>query len=101
MRKIEKEMIAAIRAGADRKLGNTEVRNEGGFSSVYLHGSLIAREMADKSWKFNLCGWNTPTTRSRLNALAREFGRPGVYNTAGKPYLDDRECTPVPLTLWF
>ena len=68
MRKIEEQMLEAIRKNRNFKCRNTEVKSKNGFSKVYLHGNHIAtycRRFID----FNLCGWNTPTTRSRLNAI--------------------------------
>lgn len=73
MRVIERKMIAAIQAGKGMRNGNTEVRvNDGGKWCVLLHGNLIADGDAT-SFSFTLAGWNTPTTRSRVNALLRAF----------------------------
>jgi hypothetical protein len=83
MRVIEKQMIEAIKAGKNWLNGNTRVRHDpvvGGCEvEVYLHGNLIAKRFfrgEDKpgEWQITLAGWNTPTTRSRLNALIKEFG---------------------------
>lgn len=80
MRKIEQAMIEAVKTGRPLKSGNTQVNHAGSIVEVYLYGSLIARnDTADAlkpGWRWNLCGFNTATTRSRINALAGEF-RPG------------------------
>lgn len=68
MRKIEEEMLEAIRKQRNFKRGNTRVRTGRNFSNVYLHGNHIAIITATTK-KFNMCGWNSVTTRSRLNAL--------------------------------
>jgi hypothetical protein len=82
MRVIEKQMIEAVKAGKNWLNGNTRVHHDpvvGGCEvEVYLHGNLIAKRFfrgEDKpgEWKITLAGWNTPTTRSRLNALIQEF----------------------------
>lgn len=76
-RKIENEMIRAIRIGQDWSKDNTRVHHDpvigGAETEVYLHGHLIAKRFIGCAWSFNLCGWNTPTTRSRLSAICREF----------------------------
>lgn len=103
MHKIEQAMIRAVSSERTRMpSGNTQVRKEGDFLSVYLHGNCIARQMDDGTWMFNLCGWNTPTTRSRINALAREFGHSGVWNKQHCPMTGNAwSPTPVPLNGWF
>lgn len=70
MRKIEEAMVRAVRTRTSRKFGNTEVRCQAGRIVVLLHGNRIA-ECRDHQWYFCLAGWPTPTTRSRINALAQ------------------------------
>ncbi len=83
-KKIEQAMIAAIKAGKEWKRANTYVLS-GSNTYVRLHGNVIARRIDGGPWEFNLCGWNTPTTRSRINAIAREFGRQPVQQYRGEP----------------
>ena len=74
MRKIEQQMIAAIKGNTDWKSANTEVvSQQDGVSFVYLHGNKIA-EVGDDFLKLYDGGWQTTTTKSRLNALLSEFG---------------------------
>ena len=79
MRKIETQMIAAIKNSIDWKSANTEVINfyddekQLVVTSVYLHGNLIA-EVDDCSLKLFDGGYQSKTTKSRLNALLSEFG---------------------------
>ena len=82
MRKIESLMNRAIAAGKDWKNANTEVINADGVSSVYLHGNLIA-EITDDAMKIFDGGWQSNTTKSRLNALLSAFGHHGecVYQS--------------------
>lgn len=96
MRKIEAQMIQAIRTLSGRadfsgrllKSGNTEVwqehnqpRGTYGYQrtiKVKLHGYTIAEFYADEdSFKLADCGWQTVTTKSRLNALLSVFN-PGA-----------------------
>lgn len=73
MRKIESEMIAAVKGDINWSKDNTSVIIEDGISKVYLHGNLIA-EVDDVSLKLYDGGYQSKTTKSRLNALLSEFG---------------------------
>ena len=78
MRKIESQMIKAIKSETDWKSGNTKVVNffnDGDkcvVSSVFLHGNKIA-EITDTDMTIFDGGWQSNTTKSRLNALCDEF----------------------------
>jgi hypothetical protein len=74
MRKIELQMNAAIHANKDWQSGNTSVHfnSESGVSVVRLHGNKIA-EVTDNDMTIFDGGWQTTTTKSRLNALCSEF----------------------------
>tara|TARA_Y100001935_G_scaffold41732_1_gene33839 strand:+ start:130 stop:489 length:360 start_codon:yes stop_codon:yes gene_type:complete len=78
MRKIEQQMIDAIKSETDWKSGNTKVVNffnDGHkcvVSSIFLHDNLIA-EVTDDDMTIFDGGWQTNTTKSRLNALCDEF----------------------------
>ena len=76
MRKIEQQMNEAILNRQDFKKDNTEVITIRGNSFVYLHGNHIAT-VGDT---LDICdaGWQTVTTKSRLNALLNEFAE-GCY----------------------
>ena len=77
MRKIESQMNAAIRDFRHWKSGNTEViADHDGVSRVYLHGNKIA-EVGDNFIVLMDGGWQSNTTKSRLNAILREHGCPG------------------------
>ena len=73
MRKIETQMIAAVKGKINWREDNTSVIFEDGISKVYLHGSKIA-EVGDDFLKLYDGGYQTKTTKSRLNALLSEFG---------------------------
>ena len=63
MRKIEREMIAAIKRGKNWKNGSTEVAcmdcvtHQSIRVDVKLHGNTIAVRDANGVWRYNLCGW--------------------------------------------
>ena len=76
MRKIERLMNAAITAGKDFKMANTEVVSCSHVSDVFLHCNLIAR--IGETWiELFDGGHQTNTTKSRLNAILSEHGIPG------------------------
>jgi hypothetical protein len=52
--------------------GNTQVITEDNTSKVYLHGNHIATVTDDNMTIFD-GGWQSVTTKSRLNALCNEF----------------------------
>ena len=66
-------MIAAVKGDINWSKDNTSVIIEDGISKVYLHGNLIA-EIDDVSLKLYDGGYQSTTTKSRLNALLSEFG---------------------------
>ena len=78
MRKIERQMNAAIRERRNWAGSNTTVmiNDNNNKARVYLHGNLIA-EVCDEFVAIFDGGWQTVTTKSRLNALLDEF-RPHV-----------------------
>ena len=76
MRKIETQMNAAIRDSKDWKSANTMVTTVNGVSHVFLHGNKIA-EVGDNFIVLMDGGWQSNTTKSRLNAILREHGCPG------------------------
>ena len=91
MRKIEKKMNEAIRSRQNWTSGNTCVFSEDGVANVYLHGNLIAR-VGDSFMDILDGGWQTVTTKSRLNALINEFCNPftcGVFQRDFQWYVVD------------
>jgi hypothetical protein len=72
MRKIETQMNAAIKGNKNWSNANTQVTTEGTLSKVYLHGNLIAKVGDDFVTIFD-GGWQSNTTKSRLNAIINEF----------------------------
>ena len=68
MRKIEREMNAAITEGRNFTSGNTTVTHEDGVAIVFLHGNKIA-EVGDDFVTLFDGGWQSATTKSRLNAI--------------------------------
>ena len=67
-------MCQAIQANKNWKNANTEVilDKETNTSAVYLHGNLIAT-VTDNDMTIYDGGWQSNTTKSRLNALCDYF----------------------------
>jgi|TARA_B100000900_G_C20435539_1_gene656814 hypothetical protein len=70
-------MLLAIKEQKDAKLGNTrvEVIDFDGLDkriNVYLHGKCIC-QLTDDELEVNHHGFMTATTKSRINAVMREF----------------------------
>ena len=74
MRKIETQMNAAIQSNRNWSSGNTAVYFDETTSTsvVRLHGNKIA-EVTDDTMTIFDGGWQSHTTKSRLNALCSEF----------------------------
>jgi hypothetical protein len=76
MRKIERLMNAAITEGRNWSSANTSVTMNGKIAEVRLHGNLIA-EVSDECVTLHDGGWQSVTTKSRLNAILSQHGLPG------------------------
>ena len=74
MRKIEMMMNSAIRYRKNFSSGNTTVRSFRESVDVFLHGNHIASlDTATHALTLKDGGWQSVTTKSRLNALLEEF----------------------------
>ena len=75
MRKIEQQMNRAISNRTNWAGSNTTVtyNDSTNCSSVFLHGHQIATvDHSTNAVKVSSCGWQTVTTKSRLNAILSE-----------------------------
>ena len=69
MRKITQKIATAFINGESLKIKNTETDGQ----SVWLHGNEIARK-TDNGLEVTLAGWNTVTTRERVNGICELWG---------------------------
>jgi hypothetical protein len=90
MRNIEIQMNNAISDSKNWKLANTEVTfdRESGHSRVYLHGNHIAT-IGDNFVTITDAGYQTRTTKSRLNAIITEHCVDGecIFQRAGQWFI--------------
>ena len=77
MRKIERQLINAINTpGKSFRSSNTQVRwsDDQTFVEVLLHGHIIASiNFKTCALAISACGWETTTTKSRLNAILSDL----------------------------
>lgn len=104
MNTVEEKMCNSILSGVNFANGNTTVSHENGVSNVYLHGNNIVR-VTEKSVLFNDCGWQTRTTKSRINAVLRAFTKSEVASNGGRWMLTTRDgnitrSNIIPLGSW-
>ena len=90
MRKITQEAVYAFKMGIDFNKQNMKVWSDGYTQYMALHGNIIAKtifidgDLNTGILQITLAGWNTNTTRERLNGLQ------GVHVTTkqGQAYLN-------------
>ena len=97
MRLIEQQMNSAVRNKQNFSKSNTMVRYDKAedLSSVYLHGHRIADydHSKGKAW-ISSCGWESVTTKSRLNAFLCEVAHGvSVFQKNWQWFLHDRRST--------
>jgi hypothetical protein len=84
MRKVTRQIIQAWARGDSLTLGNTSTNGE----AIWLHGNPIAWKTGDDDViALTLCGWNTVTTRERLNGILHSRV-PAIVspNATGNPF---------------
>jgi len=97
MRKIESQMLTAIKNSSNWQSANTSVHfnEENEVSIVRLHGNKIA-EVGDDFVTIFDGGWQTSTTKSRLNVIINEFCNAvtdGVFQKNFEWYIRDNNVT--------
>ena len=89
-------MCNAVQSSKDWKSANTEVvSSQDGLSTVYLHGNKIA-EVGDDFLTIFDGGYQSVTTKSRLNALINEFCNAvtdGVFQKNFQWFVSDNNVT--------
>jgi len=93
MRKVTENATMAFLANETFKQGNTEVILEDGNASLYLHGNKIA-ENSERCVYISDAGWQTRTTKERLNGILETIGAEKIYQKGGIWYHEDVEFAP-------
>jgi hypothetical protein len=85
-RKITDQAVSAFYAGANLTKSNMFVTQK----QMYLHGNMIAK-IDNGDLFITTCGWNTPTTKERLNGLSGVRVNTKAYQLYlnGKPWDGD------------
>ena len=86
MRKVTQQIKQAFKNGTSLKVGNT--RTDG--QTVWLHGNAIVKRDPDGLVRWSLAGWNTPTTRERVNGIANA----NVFQFKFEPVLNGQVIDP-------
>jgi hypothetical protein len=86
MKKVTETIAKALEQGSKKSLGNTMTDG----NAVFLHGNKIA-EWRENGLHMSLAGWNTATTRERLNGIAQALGLEVSFTQkAFEPYLNGK-----------
>lgn len=86
MRNVTEQITRAFLNGYERKLSNSYTDGK----SIFLWGNEIARK-ENGQIKINLCGYNTVTTRERLNGILEYcIGKRALSTKQGTVYLNGK-----------
>lgn len=92
MRKITEQAVNAFLGNRNFKLSNMEVFINYDVTLMLLHGNVIAQiNKATGNISLNHCGWQTNTTKERLNGLLDKLNKPRIYQKAFVWYWKDGE----------
>jgi hypothetical protein len=89
MRKITSDAVRAFRTKQPFKRGNTQVKVFDNSVGLFLHGNMIAEYASDGGLYINDGGWQSNTTKERLNGLPNVF----VYQRNFQWYLNGEAWT--------
>lgn len=86
MRKITRQAVDALLTHTPLYMSNTQVQLSvtDGDTRMYLHGNLIAKHTSDGKLMVRDAGWQTMTTKERLNGLGA-----GIYQKDFVWYIGD------------
>jgi len=86
MRKVTQQIKQAFERRQPLSVGNTMTDGE----TVWLHGNAIVKRDPDGLVRWSLAGYNTPTTRERVNGIANA----GVHQVKFEPVLNGHIIDP-------
>tara|TARA_Y100001947_G_scaffold80916_1_gene68595 strand:+ start:603 stop:920 length:318 start_codon:yes stop_codon:yes gene_type:complete len=93
---ITQQAVEAFMAGHNFNKSNTEVQAwNDGLVTMRLHGNTIATKTRSGSIMLSAAGWETSTTKERLNGILDALNMPRVYTKNhvlhdwhGRPWTD-------------
>lgn len=90
MRQITRDSVNAFINGKKFKRQNMEVCEDGGYTVMKLHGHIIARYSNRYGYELSDCGYQSNTTKERLNGLIEilGFSRSKIYQKNWAWYFD-------------
>ena len=88
MRKITAQATKAFYNGVSFKSGNTGVKSISDGVWLFLHGNRIAYKNSEGQLFISSCGWETPTTKERLNGVL-SCQSMNLYQKKGVWYITD------------
>ena len=80
MRKVTEQIKQAFEQGKSLKVGNTKTDGQ----TVWLHGNAIVKRDGWGVVEWSLAGWNTSTTRERINGITGV----GIHQVNFEPVLN-------------
>ena len=86
MRKVTQQIKQAFERGEAKTVGNTTTDG----NTVWLHGNAIVKRDPDGLVRWSLAGWNTPTTRERVNGIVNA----GVHQVNFEAVLNGQTIDP-------
>ena len=88
MRKVTKNAINAFKADNKFSGSNTSVLTYKSGTQLILHKNIIAESKRTGEVAISLSGWNTVTTRERLNGILKAYNRQyAIVQRNHEPYL--------------
>ena len=92
MRAVEEKIIQALRGWNGEGLKNLSCRDsvevDGNTKNYYLWNSLLFWNDSENNYYFSARGYNSKTTRSRLNHILGSFFNAGIYQKNWSWFLD-------------
>ena len=92
MRKITNEAVESFKTYTPFRSSNTEVQVYDGKVYMYLFGNCIAQIHIPTRYLFiSTCGWESNTTKERLNGILKSFNLPLISQKDFKWYIEGEE----------
>ncbi len=101
MKKVTEQTAQAFFNGTKKTVGNTTVTVVDGETSMALHGNIIAIKSVDGVVQINNKGYDTPTTKERLNGILSHLNNDYIQQIKGKWFIvSDGKKTEFPYDEW-